>query len=54
MEQEIQISIDVLKEQKNNLLNNLKNNTNETKIEMLHNLNEIDKLLEKYYSKISK
>ena len=54
MEQEIQISIDVLKEQKNNLLNNLKNNTNETKIEMLQNLNEIDKLLEKYYSKISK
>ena len=54
MEQEIQISIDVLKEQKNNLLNNLKNNTNENKIEMLQNLNEIDKLLEKYYSKISK
>ena len=42
MEQEIQILIDILKEQKNNLLNNLKNNANENKIEMLHNLNEID------------
>lgn len=54
MEQEFQLSIDILKEQKKDLLNNLKNKANVNKIEMLHNLNEIDKLLEIYYSKISK
>ena len=54
MENELQTSIDILKEQKNKLLNQIKKNNEENKYQLLQNLNDLDNLLENYYIKLSK
>ena len=54
MENELQTSIDILKEQKNKLPNQIKKNNEENKYQLLQNLNDLDNLLENYYIKLSK
>lgn len=54
MEKEIQGSIDILKDQKKKLIDKIKNNSEDNKIQLFKNIEEIDKLLESYYFKINK
>ena len=53
MEEEINTSINLLKVQKKIIIKNTKNNKNENDIIPLKKLEEIDRLLETYYFKLS-
>ena len=53
MEKEINTSINLLKEQKRIIIDDIKKNTKENDIILLKKLEEIDRLLETYYSKLS-
>ena len=53
MEEEINTSINLLKEQKRIIIDDIKKNTKENDIILLKKLEEIDRLLETYYSKLS-
>ena len=54
MEKEIQGSIDILKDQKKKLIDKIKNNSEDNKIQLFKNIEELDNLLESYYLKINK
>ena len=53
MEEEINTSINLLKEQKRIIIDDIKKNKKENDIILLKKLEEIDRLLETYYSKLS-
>ena len=54
MEKEIQGSIEILKDQKKKLIDKINNNSEDNKIQLFKNIEEIDNLLESYYLKINK